>query len=586
MAAPQQKMRIGDRLIHEGLITEDQLMDALRVQKTLPQRKKIIRVLADLGHIDEGKLLKFFVEQSKLGNLDIESILMDFPANETDILKRLANELQIEYIDLDSYDIDFKVAKRVSLAQMKRFTAIPVKENDFNIIVAFKDPFDLNALDLIQRQFRNKPIKMAVSRGDLVEKIISRLELNESIQELVEKIKIEIKTQNIEHNEDSSNILKLIEIIFKNAILTGTSDIHVEPSSSGCIVRTRVDGVLVESFVLDEEIYPALISRMKLLADMDIAEKRKPQDGRISMNVLGKDIDFRVSTLPTLIGESIVMRILDKSKVMIDLNSLGMSDYSLEKFRTSMGAPYGMVFVTGPTGSGKTTTLYGALNAIKSIEKKIITVEDPVEYQLSMIQQTQVNEKVGLSFAGVLKTILRQDPDIIMIGEVRDKDTLRIAIQSALTGHLVFSTLHTNNAVSSITRLLDMGIESYFISSAVVAIAAQRLVRKLCPVCREGIDIPPEYFDEVKPYIGENDQLYKAKGCPKCSMTGYKGREMLNEILTVSKDIARMIALKSSESEILEQANKEGFVTMFEDGIRKAAKGITTIEEVFRVAKL
>lgn len=582
----QQKMRIGDRLIQEGLITDSQLMEALNVQKSLPQRKKIIRVLADLGYIDEDKLLKFFVEQSKLGNLNIESILEDFPANETDILKRLAIELKIDFVDLDAFDIDFKVSKKVSIAQMKRFMAIPIKENDFNIIVTFKDPFDLNAVDLIQRQFRSKPLQIAVSRGDLIEKIISRMELNESIQELVEKIKIEIRTKMVEHSEESSNILKLIEIIFKNAILTGASDIHVEPSSSGCIIRTRVDGILVESFVLDEEIYPALTSRLKLLADMDIAEKRKPQDGRISMNIVGKDIDFRVSTLPTLIGESIVMRILDKSKVMINLDLLGMSDFTLKRFKSAMSAPYGMIFVTGPTGSGKTTTLYGALNAIKSVERKIITVEDPVEYQLSMIQQTQVNEKVGLSFATVLKTILRQDPDIIMIGEVRDKETLKIAIQSALTGHLVFSTLHTNNAISSVTRLLDMGIESYFISSAVVAIAAQRLVRKLCPVCRERIDIPPEYYDEIKDYLPSEVTLYKAKGCPKCSMTGYKGRDMLNEVLTISKDISRMIALNASESEILEQAIKEGYVQMFEDGIIKASQGLTTIEEVFRVAKL
>lgn len=580
------KMRIGDRLIQEGLITEAQLMEALKVQRDLPQRKKIIRVLVDLDFLDTDALLGFFVEQSRLGNLNIEEILFDFPASEEEILKKLADKLTIDYVDLDSFEVDFKVAKKLPVAQMKRFMAIPIKESEFNVIVAFKDPFDLNAADLIQRQFRQKPVKMAIAKGDLIEKIISRLELNESIRDLVEKIKAEIKTANIEHTGESSNILKLIEIIFKNSILNGASDIHIEPSISGCIVRSRIDGILVENFVLDEEIYPALISRLKLLSDMDIAEKRKPQDGRISLSIVGKDIDFRVSTLPTLLGESMVMRILDKSKVMIDLHSLGMSDYVLNGFKSSMAAPYGMIFVTGPTGSGKTTTLYAALNAIKSVEKKIITVEDPVEYQLSMIQQTQVHEKVGFTFAAALKTILRQDPDIIMIGEVRDRDTLRIAIQSALTGHLVFSTLHTNTAVSAITRLLDMGIESYFISSSVVAIEAQRLVRRLCPVCREAIDIPPEFYDEIAPFLPEKYQFYKAKGCTKCSMTGFKGREMVNEILMISKDIQRLIAAQASEAEILEQANKEGFIPMFADGIWKASEGRTTIEEVFRVAKL
>lgn len=580
------KMRIGDRLIQEGLISEEQLKEALRVQSTQTQRKKIIRVLVDLGFLDTEALLGFFVEQSRLGNLNIEEILFDFPASEEEILRKLANKLSIDYIDLDSYEIDFKVAKKLPVAQMKKFIAIPIKESEFNVIVAFKDPFDLNAADVIQRQFRQKPVKMAIAKGDLIEKLISKLELNESIKDLVDKIKVEIKTSNVENTGESSNILKLIEIIFKNAILNGASDIHIEPSINGCIVRTRIDGILVENFVLEEEIYPALISRLKLLSDMDIAEKRKPQDGRISLSIVGKDIDFRVSTLPTLLGESMVMRILDKSKVMIDLHSLGMSDFILNRFKIAMNAPYGMIFVTGPTGSGKTTTLYAALNAIKSVEKKIITVEDPVEYQLSMIQQTQVHEKVGLTFASALRTILRQDPDIIMIGEVRDRDTLRIAIQSALTGHLVFSTLHTNTAVSAITRLLDMGIESYFISSAVVAIEAQRLVRRLCPVCREPIEIPIEFYDEIKNSLPQKYQFYKAKGCTKCSMTGYKGREMVNEILSVSKDIQRMIAIQASEAEILEQANKEGFVSMFEDGILKASEGRTSIEEVFRVAKL
>jgi general secretion pathway protein E len=328
---------------------------------------------------------------------------------------------------------------------------------------------------------------------------------------------------------------------------------------------------------------------MKLLSNLDIAEKRKPQDGRFSAKVSDKDFDFRVSTLPTIFGESIVLRILDKSKVMIRLEDAGMSELCYTKFSESIKAPYGIVLVTGPTGSGKTTTLYGALNAIKDIKDKIITVEDPVEYQMGGIQQVQVRASIGLSFSDALRSILRQDPDKIMIGEIRDAETLRIAIQAALTGHLVLSTLHTNDAIAAVTRILDMGIESYLVSGALVAIQAQRLVRKICPHCKTTTIITGKILEDVKKYLpAEKNGLtfFKGAGCKECQHSGYFGREMISEVLPISEKMSRMIAAGASKEEMTEQAEGEGFVNMFEDGIAKALEGKTTIDEILRVARL
>ena len=376
-----------------------------------------------------------------------------------------------------------------------------------------------------------------------------------------------------------------MRLFLKTSILARASDIHIEPTENNCIVRSRIDGMLTETFIFDKDIYPPLASRMKLLSNMDIAEKRKPQDGRFSATILGKEYDFRISALPTINGESIVIRVLDKSKVMIKIEDLGMQPETYAKFSQAMRTPYGIIFVTGPTGSGKTTTLYAALNAIKSVQSKIITVEDPVEYQLNLTQQVQVNEKANLTFASALRSILRQDPDIIMIGEVRDTETLKIAVQAALTGHLVFTTLHTNDALSAVTRIVDMGIEPYLISGSLIAIEAQRLVRKLCPHCKTTYTLPKTAYDEIKAMLPENYQFYKNNGCEKCSQTGYLGREMISEILPISEKISSMIAQGASKSDIKEQAIQEGFVDMYHDGIIRAANGITSLDEIARVAK-
>ncbi|MEA3373623.1 MAG: GspE/PulE family protein, partial [Campylobacterota bacterium] len=359
----------------------------------------------------------------------------------------------------------------------------------------------------------------------------------------------------------------------------------IEPTEKNCVVRARIDGKLAEVFIFDKDIYPPLVSRIKLLANLDIAERRKPQDGRFSARVSEQEFDFRLSTLPIMYGESIVMRVLDKSKALVKLEDAGMDPDGYAKLITALHSPFGILLVTGPTGSGKTTTLYGALNELRSVEEKVITVEDPVEYRMNLIQQVQVNAKVGLSFAAALRSILRQDPDKIMIGEIRDHETLEIAIKAALTGHLVISTLHTNDAVSAIPRMSDMGIEHYLISGALVAIQAQRLIRKICDHCKTTAKIPASLIEEYSHYIPEGTIFYEGVGCRECNGTGYMGREMISEVLPISEEISSIIARAGSKEEILDQANKEGFVPMFVNGMQKALDGKTTIEEILRVAK-
>ena len=383
--------------------------------------------------------------------------------------------------------------------------------------------------------------------------------------------------------------MRLIDIVLTTAVTRGASDVHIEPSEAQCHVRGRIDGFLTELFVFDPDIFPPLSSRVKLLGDLDIGERRKPQDGRFSHMVRGVEYDFRLSTLPVNGGESVVMRILDKSKALIRLSELGLTEGNLERFREAMKSPYGIVFVSGPTGSGKTTTLYAALNEIKNIERKIITVEDPIEYRMNLLQQVQVNEKAGMGFAGALRSILRQDPDVIMVGESRDKETIAIAIQAALTGHLVFTTLHTNDAISAITRVVDMGIEPFLVASSVVAIQAQRLVRRICPDCSHEVKYPPELLKRIESFLPAElptITFHRGSGCKRCGLSGYKGRTMVTEVLSITPALEEEIVRSSSRSVILEVAKKEGFEEMFTDGLRKVATGETTLEEVMRVAKL
>ena len=569
---------IQNRIIDEN--SANQISDQVNDNKELLSD---ILIKNDLFTQDD--LMLLVIEFYKQGYITLGEVNNNFAIDVVYFLKELANALKLDYIDLDSVDIDYRMLAKLPFAQLKKFGALPIKEDEINVYIALMDPMDMNAQEGVQRIFPRKLVKYVIAEPFQIEKYLNKAEMSESIKGLIGEIRKELTSNAAENPQESSGILKLIEIILKTTILAAASDIHIEPTENNCIVRGRIDGMLNETFIFDKDIYPPLASRMKLLSNMDIAEKRKPQDGRFSATILGREYDFRISTLPILNGESIVIRILDKSKVMIKIEELGMHPNNYAKFYEAMHSPYGIIFVTGPTGSGKTTTLYAALNAIKSVQTKIITVEDPVEYQLNLTQQVQVNQKAGLTFASALKSILRQDPDIIMIGEVRDQETLRIAVQAALTGHLVFSTLHTNDAVSAITRVMDMGIEPYLLSGSLVAIEAQRLVRKLCPYCKEKITLPTTTYEEIKAYLPKNYQFYKHHGCEKCSQTGYKGREMLSEILPITEKLSSMIAQGASKKEISEQAISEGFTDMFQDGVIRAANGITTLDEIIRVAK-
>ena len=549
--------------------------------------KGLVKILRDENLLNDDDFMEILSDIYRRGHVNIDEISNDLELDIKAFVKFISEKFKVLYFDLDDIDIDYRISEKLSTAQLKTYSAIPVKEDEISVYVAFKNPFDVIAQDKVQNLFNRKLLKVAIAQPTQIEKYISKLALNESIKDVITEIRRELSSSASQgQNTENSGILKLIEIILKTSIQSRASDIHIEPTETNCIVRSRIDGMLSETFIFDKDIYPPMVSRMKLLSNMDIAERRRPQDGRFSAQILDKEYDFRISTLPILNGESIVLRILDKSKVIINLEDLGMHPDNFAKFKKSMKAPYGIILVTGPTGSGKTTTLYGALNDIKNVKTKIITVEDPVEYQLNMIQQVHVNEKAGLTFVSALRSILRQDPDVIMIGEIRDQETLRIAIQAALTGHLVFSTLHTNDAISALPRMIDMGIEPYLVSGALVCIEAQRLVRKLCPHCKQKITLSQKAFDEVKKFVPENYQFYKSVGCPQCSQTGYLGREMISEILPISDHIASMVANGASKDELKSVAYEEGFIDMFRDGVIRAANGITTLEEVYRVAKI
>ena len=574
--------------------------------------KAIIQVLQKSGKFDEAVMASFEAELNesntralleekiglntegimnvlaliyRRGRINIDEVCGYFALDRVEFLKYFAQNFKFEYSSLDEGSIDYNLARKIPSSQLKRLGALPLKEDKVNVYVAFRDLFDLEIQEQIANIFNRKILKVVVCDTTKLDKVLSKMELNESVSSLIAQIRQEISSTSTDDGGESSGILRLIETILKTAISNRASDIHIESSEKNCIVRCRIDGMLAEIFVFDKDIYPPLVSRLKMLSNLDIAEHRKPQDGRFSVQVLGRDYDFRISTLPVIHGESVVMRILDKTKAIIKLSELGMLEDNLAKFSRLTRTPYGMILVTGPTGSGKTTTLYAALNDIKSVEKKMITVEDPVEYQMDMIQQVHVNEKAGLTFASSLRSILRQDPDIVMIGEIRDQETLRIAIQAALTGHLVFSTLHTNDAISAVARVVEMGIEPYLVSGSLIGVEAQRLVRKLCPHCKQKITLTPMQLEHIIHLIPDDFTFYAPVGCEKCSQTGYLGREMISEILPISDKISSLIAKNATKEELTSTALAEGFKDFFTDGIRRAAMGITSIPEVYRVAK-
>ncbi len=575
--------RITNDLLANGSIMQAQV-DRLLAKGIEPDF--ILRDITLSGFVTMDRLVRYIVEQIRNGVYKLSIIDNYDYIEETDVLKKLAQELDIPFFDLDSIDMDYKLADKAPLAQLKKHSVLPVLEDDMSVTIAFYDPLNINTQEAIQRLFPRKLVKIAVATKKQILAYLFKIELKDSVKGLIKSIRDELNSiSDIEQQQEASSILLLIDVILNACIKGRASDIHVEPTEKNCVVRARVDGKLAEIFIFEKDIYPPLASRLKLLANLDIAEKRKPQDGRFSTAVGAREYDFRISTLPILYGESIVMRVLDKQKALVKLEEAGMDSVSYHKLLKGLQVPHGIILVTGPTGSGKTTTLYGALNELRNIEDKVITVEDPVEYRMNLIQQVQVNPKVGLTFADALRSILRQDPDKIMIGEIRDHETLEIAIKSALTGHLVISTLHTNDSISAIARMVDMGVENYLISGALVAIQAQRLVRKICPKCKVQEQLPPSVLEEIKEYVPENAKFYIGKGCKECNDTGYMGREMICEVLTISEKLSSLIAKGASKDEMLALATEEGFIKIFENGIQKALDGITSIEEILRVAK-
>ncbi len=580
-------MNIISQLIEHNLLDKRKLFEY-----TAKHGKVYLDTLIRDNIINQEEFFEFLIsliKNAKLQLSDIEKIELD-DENVAKFFQYLAKKYSLEYIDISLLDVDISLISKIPISVLLKNKALPVAEDDMYITAVFADPFDIAAQDAILRYYPSKLLKVGVTIPSYLEDKLLQIETYNSLKSYVEEIKQDLRsTAAAEDENESPAVLKLIELILKASIVKHASDIHIEATEKNTTVRARIDGMLQQIFIFEKEVFNPLASRIKLLSNLDIAEKRKPQDGRFTSTISNKEYDFRVSTLPTLIGESIVLRILDKTKALITLEEMGMNEVNYNRFKNAIHVPYGIVLVTGPTGSGKTTTLYGALNAIKTVKDKIITVEDPVEYQMSGIAQVQVNNQAGLTFASALRSILRQDPDKIMIGEIRDNETLRIAIQAAMTGHLVLSTLHTNDAISAVHRMIDMGIESYLVSGSLVAIQAQRLVRKICPMCKVETTITGAIYDEIKEYLPDENkevQFFKGEGCRNCNNTGYIGREMISEVLTVSNKISRMIAADASKEEIEKQAYKEGFISMFQDGILKALEGKTTVDEIYRVARL
>ncbi|MCI4407262.1 MAG: type II/IV secretion system protein [Sulfuricurvum sp.] len=576
-----------DHITHDLLekrhITQQQID---RLTSRGVQEDTVLEMLTKVGAVSLNFIKRFIVEQIRLGQYELSIIKNYHFLDEASVLTHLAEVMEVPFMDLDSIDMDYRLIEKIPTAQLKRYNALPISQDDMYVVVAFADPLNLEAQESIQRLFPRKSVKIAVATEKQIQAYLFKMELKDSVKELVTNIRNELRNiGTLEEQQEASSILQLIDVILKACIKGRASDIHIEPTEKNCVVRGRIDGKLTEIFIFDRDIYPPLASRIKLLANLDIAERRKPQDGRFSAIVMDAEFDFRLSTLPIIYGESIVMRILDKTKALVKLEDSGMDSESYQKLIKGLQSPFGIILVTGPTGSGKTTTLYGALNELRNVEDKVITVEDPVEYRMNLIQQVQVNPKVGLSFADALRSILRQDPDKIMIGEIRDHETLEIAIKAALTGHLVISTLHTNDAISAIPRMSDMGIEPYLISGALVAVQAQRLVRRICKHCKKEIDIPQTLLQEYSSMIPPHTVFYAGAGCKECNGSGYMGREMICEVLPITEEISSMIARSASKDDLLRQAKAEGFVGMFENGMAKAVQGITTLDEILRVAK-
>ena len=577
--SPRKKQKLmGHALVQEGVITAKQLRFVLKEQRKVGRDKKEMlgEILVRSGMVDESRMINF-----------------------------LEKFLGIPYVRLRQIEnIDIDAVKMIPETMARHFKVLTIGLNKKTnkLIVVMANPFDIVALDTI-RMRTGYEIEKCFSQTKDIEEVVDRIYAEQSMQKSVSEF-VDIKTAEEEEVEAAlpkktgyeleaeavkTPVIEFVDSLLKNAVQKRASDIHVEPREDRLGIRFRIDGILREMIPPPKQMESAILTRLKLLGNMDIAEQRLPQDGRFKFDFKGRSIDIRMASSPTIHGEKLVLRILDKASLLINMEDLGMSARNVEDFKTVLEQSYGMVLVTGPTGSGKTTTLYSALNYINKPDKNIVTIEDPVEYQLKGVNQIQTKHHIGLTFSAGLRTVLRQDPDIIMIGEVRDLETLENAVKASLTGHLVLSTIHTNDAPSVVLRLMHMGLESYLISSCLSLVIAQRLVRKICTYCKEKVALSPAMVHVLEKRVNidlRRVSFYHGKGCDRCLNTGFLGRAGLFEFLMISKRVKQAIIENPSEEELKKIAREEGMLTVFQHGIEKVNEGITTIEEILRVTVL
>ena len=560
---PRLKMRLGDLLVHENIISSEQLDNALAAQRT--SGRKLGDTLIDLGFIGEPQLLRF-----------------------------LAQQLNIPFLDITQRRIDPEQAQLIPETYARRYRALVLEADDDEVLLGMSDPTDLGGLDQLGPLVAPRTIELAiVQENQMLEAFDSVYRRTQDIASFAEKLgeeyadEADFELSALDDTTSDATVVKLLHSIFEDAVQVRASDIHIEPDEKILRIRQRVDGVLQENTFNQVKIASALVLRLKLMSGLDISEKRIPQDGRFNIKVKGHTLDVRVSTMPVANGEAVVMRLLDQSAGLLTLDQTGMPDAMAEKFRAAINRPHGMILVTGPTGSGKTTTLYGALSELNKPDLKIITAEDPIEYRLPRINQVQVNAKIGLDFAAILRTTLRQDPDIIMVGEMRDQETVEIGLRGALTGHLVLSTLHTNDSVTSAIRLIDMGAAPYLVATSLRGVLAQRLVRRVCENCKEEKPATAQeqaWVGFLKPELAAAT-FYKGRGCNSCNHTGYKGRIGVFEFLEMNEDM--MEALREDDTQGFVDATKanKDFVPLSHMALDYAAQGKTSLDEVFKVAE-
>jgi type IV pilus assembly protein PilB len=527
------------------------------------------------------------IETSRNQGITAERALLDAKAITPDALARaLAERYGLDHLDLDVFPVDMGAANLVANTAAKRYHAVPVAFVDKRtLLLAMADPSNVLAVDDVAIM-TGYEVRVAVASPEAIADLISRMARLEDVvsgEASIEEVEESAEVVNLRETADDAPVVKLVNQIVAQAVELGASDVHLSANGAELRVRVRVDGILQDITTVPRRMAAGVVSRVKIMSELDIAERRLPQDGRVSLTVDGRHVDLRVVTLPSVHGESIVMRILDKDSVVMKLEKLGMADHERERFERGLGETHGAVLVTGPTGSGKSTTLYAALMALSTPEKNIITVEDPVEYQLEGITQVQVSTKVGLTFAAGLRAMVRADPDVIMVGEIRDRETAQIAVESALTGHLVLSTLHTNDAPSAITRLVEMGIEPFLVASALECVLAQRLARQLCPACKQRAIVPAEVLRESGYKVLVDLEAYEPAGCRRCNGSGYRGRIGIYEVMTLSSEIRSLALERRSADEIREVAVRQGMRRLRDDGLEKVRQGLTSVAEIARV---